>query len=210
MFGCNAYSHIPRDERDKLDPKTRGCWFLEYGETTKAYRLYDRSRRLVFHSRDVEFNEGTPTCPSDIVVTPGHDDPLSVIPDAVPGGGGGGGEGRRRREDDEEREDDKKREDDEDTNVEEEHAESPTTPARGMCEVVPRAPVRQSEWVRLRLEKRANDVVEQANCVLEDPQSLPEALALKSEMESLASNRLDAHRSAQGEEGSRQSVGVQD
>ena len=57
VFGCEAYAHIPKDERRKLDPKARKCVLLGYGEETKGYRLYDPEKRKVFHSRDVQFNE---------------------------------------------------------------------------------------------------------------------------------------------------------
>ena len=54
VFGCTAYSHIPKDERSKLDPKAR---LLGYSNTTKGYRLYDTKRDQVFYSRDVIFDE---------------------------------------------------------------------------------------------------------------------------------------------------------
>ena len=41
VFGCDAYAHIPKDERQKLDSKMRKCIFLGYGKETKGYRLYD-------------------------------------------------------------------------------------------------------------------------------------------------------------------------
>ncbi|KAL5494293.1 hypothetical protein EMCRGX_G015594 [Ephydatia muelleri] len=41
VFGCQAFVHIPKDERKKLDSKSRRCIFLGYGVTTKGYRLYD-------------------------------------------------------------------------------------------------------------------------------------------------------------------------
>ena len=57
VFGCDAYSHVPKDERQKLDSKARKCIFLGYGKKTKGYRLYDPSRNKVIFSRDVKFNE---------------------------------------------------------------------------------------------------------------------------------------------------------
>ncbi|XP_063049961.1 uncharacterized protein LOC134444635 [Engraulis encrasicolus] len=57
VFGCDAYAHIPKDERKKLDPKARKCILLGYGTETKGYRLYDTKQTKVFYSRDVVFNE---------------------------------------------------------------------------------------------------------------------------------------------------------
>ena len=57
VFGCEAFAHIPKDERHKLDAKARKCIFLGYGEETKGYRLYDTTRGRVFFSRDTRFNE---------------------------------------------------------------------------------------------------------------------------------------------------------
>ena len=41
VFGCNAYTHLPKDERRKLDSKAKKCTLLGYGQETKGYRLYD-------------------------------------------------------------------------------------------------------------------------------------------------------------------------
>ena len=57
VFGCKVFAHIPKDERDKLDPKARRCIFLGYGEQRKGYRLYDNQQRKVIYSRDVLFVE---------------------------------------------------------------------------------------------------------------------------------------------------------
>ena len=43
VFGCDAFVHIPRDERHKLDSKSKKCILLGYGEETKGYRLYDQA-----------------------------------------------------------------------------------------------------------------------------------------------------------------------
>ena len=57
VFGCLGLAHIPKDERNKFDSKTKRCIFLGYGAITKAYRLYDVDRKRVFYSRDVIFDE---------------------------------------------------------------------------------------------------------------------------------------------------------
>lgn len=31
VFGCKVFVHVPKDERSKLDAKTRQCIFLGYG-----------------------------------------------------------------------------------------------------------------------------------------------------------------------------------
>ena len=56
-FGCLAYSHVSKEERQKLDVKARECIMLGYGVNEKGYRLYDVEKRKVFHSRDVVFYE---------------------------------------------------------------------------------------------------------------------------------------------------------
>ena len=57
VFGCQSFAHVPKDERKKLDSKSRKCILLGYGATTKGYRLYDPLKKKVFYSRDVIFNE---------------------------------------------------------------------------------------------------------------------------------------------------------
>ena len=42
VFGCNAYMHIHKDSRTKLDPKSYRCIFLGYGDSGEmGYRLWD-------------------------------------------------------------------------------------------------------------------------------------------------------------------------
>ena len=59
VFGCAAYAHIAKDDRKKLDVKSRKCIFLGYGTETKGYRLYDLNHAKVLYSRDVIFNESS-------------------------------------------------------------------------------------------------------------------------------------------------------
>ena len=57
VFGCDAYPHIPKDERSKMDPKAKKSIFLGYGDGVKGYRLYNKEQQRIFYSRDVVFNE---------------------------------------------------------------------------------------------------------------------------------------------------------
>jgi hypothetical protein len=57
VFGCKAFVHIPKDERSKLDVKTRQCIFLGYGLDEFGYRLYDPVEKKLVRSRDVVFME---------------------------------------------------------------------------------------------------------------------------------------------------------
>ena len=59
IFGCCAYSHVPKPERCKLDLKARKCILLGYSEHQKGYRLYDLGHEKVFSNRDVVFNEAS-------------------------------------------------------------------------------------------------------------------------------------------------------
>ena len=57
VFGCKSFAHIPKDERSKLDSKSKNCIFLGYSNCVKGYRLFDISKNKIFFSRDVIFCE---------------------------------------------------------------------------------------------------------------------------------------------------------
>ena len=57
MFGSTVYIHVPRDERGKLDPKTKKCILHGYGNVQKGYRVYDHVTQKVSYSRNVKFDE---------------------------------------------------------------------------------------------------------------------------------------------------------
>lgn len=64
IFGCRAMVHIPNERRKKLDPKSSACILLGFSSESKAYRLYDQSKRKIVVSRDVIFIE----CPQTVQV----------------------------------------------------------------------------------------------------------------------------------------------
>lgn len=55
VFGCIAYSHIPKELRNKFDAKAEKCIMLGY--TNNGYRLWDIEKQKIKLSRDVIFNE---------------------------------------------------------------------------------------------------------------------------------------------------------
>ena len=57
LFTCLAYVDIAKDQRGKLDPKSRPCIFLGYGEDEFGYRLWNLFDKKVIRSRDIVFME---------------------------------------------------------------------------------------------------------------------------------------------------------
>ncbi|RDX82110.1 hypothetical protein CR513_37143, partial [Mucuna pruriens] len=57
IFGYKAFVHVPKDERSKLDMKTRQCIFIGYGHDEYGYRMYDPVEKKLVRSRDVQFME---------------------------------------------------------------------------------------------------------------------------------------------------------
>lgn len=55
IFGCAAYTHIPKELRTKLDPKGRKLYMVGY--TVNGYRLWDAEKRKVIVARDIVFDE---------------------------------------------------------------------------------------------------------------------------------------------------------
>ena len=57
VFGCHVYFHVPKEKRSKLDASGKKGTFVDYNETSKAYRVYVPSQREVEICLDVTFDE---------------------------------------------------------------------------------------------------------------------------------------------------------
>ena len=57
VFGCNAYFHVPKENRSKLDKKAEKCIFIGYKDGLKGYKLWNPETKKVVYSRDVVFRE---------------------------------------------------------------------------------------------------------------------------------------------------------
>ncbi|RDX67889.1 hypothetical protein CR513_53184, partial [Mucuna pruriens] len=53
----DAFVHVPKDERSKLDMKTRQCIFIGYSHDEYGYRMYDLIEKKLVKSRDVQYME---------------------------------------------------------------------------------------------------------------------------------------------------------
>eukprot|EP00253_Pinus_taeda_P023987 PITA_23987 len=57
VFGCDAYVHVPKEKRTKLDSKYEKCIFIGYKDGLKGYKLSNPVTRKVVYNRDVVFRE---------------------------------------------------------------------------------------------------------------------------------------------------------
>ena len=56
-FGCEAFFHIYKDDRTKLEAKSKKCTFIGYGIDDFGHRLWDYENHKIIRNRDVVFNE---------------------------------------------------------------------------------------------------------------------------------------------------------
>jgi hypothetical protein len=61
IFGCNAFIHVPKALRKKLDSKSHQRMFLGYSDESKAYRIWDKDSKRISITRNVLFHENTTT-----------------------------------------------------------------------------------------------------------------------------------------------------
>ena len=50
VFGCLAYMHVAKDQRSKLDSKSKPCIFMGYSEDEFDYKLWDLVNKKVVRS----------------------------------------------------------------------------------------------------------------------------------------------------------------
>ena len=55
VFGCEAFSHVPKEKCSKLDNKVVKCVFIGYVIGVKGYKLLDSVARKVLYRKNVIF-----------------------------------------------------------------------------------------------------------------------------------------------------------
>ena len=53
VFGCDAYVHVPKKNKSKLDNKSEKCIFIGYKYCMKGYKIWNPETKKVVYSRDV-------------------------------------------------------------------------------------------------------------------------------------------------------------
>jgi hypothetical protein len=56
-FGCEAFVHIYKENRTKLEGISKKCTFIGYNVNDFGYRLWDYENHKIIRIRDVIFNE---------------------------------------------------------------------------------------------------------------------------------------------------------
>ena len=57
LFGCLMYMRVAKDQRSKLQSKSKPCIFMGYSKDEFAYRLWDLVGKKVVWSHDIVFME---------------------------------------------------------------------------------------------------------------------------------------------------------
>lgn len=70
VFGCKAFAHVSKEQRQKLDDIVIPCILVGYGDEEFGYKLWDPEKRRIIRSRDVVFHEQETMSDSAIQETP--------------------------------------------------------------------------------------------------------------------------------------------
>ena len=57
VFGCDAFLHVSKEKRSKMDKKAVNCIFIGYKDGMKCYKIWDLASRKTMYRRDVVFRE---------------------------------------------------------------------------------------------------------------------------------------------------------
>jgi len=57
VFGCVAFIHLYKHQRNKLQPWASGCVFIAYATHQKGYRCYHPPTQKIFVMLDMVFHE---------------------------------------------------------------------------------------------------------------------------------------------------------
>jgi hypothetical protein len=50
VFGCEAYVHVPKENKSKLDKKDEKCIFIGYKDGMKGYKIWNPETKKVVYN----------------------------------------------------------------------------------------------------------------------------------------------------------------
>lgn len=59
VFGCVAFFYVPKQQRDKLEPRGKIGIMVGYARSRSGYRIYDIKNKKIIEERTVKFHENT-------------------------------------------------------------------------------------------------------------------------------------------------------
>jgi hypothetical protein len=57
VFSCDAYVHVPKENRSKLNNKDEKCVFIGYKYGVKGYKIWNPKTKKIVYIWDVVFRE---------------------------------------------------------------------------------------------------------------------------------------------------------
>jgi hypothetical protein len=76
FFSCDAYVHVPKEKRSKLDNKVEKCIFIDDKDSVKCYKIWNPIIRKIVYNHDMIFKE--------VKSTPKHEyEPREGEPDKI-------------------------------------------------------------------------------------------------------------------------------
>jgi hypothetical protein len=87
IWGCPAEARPYRPQEKKLDERTVSCYFIGYAESSRGYKFYDPTNRIIFETNTVKFFEDVMVQKGNtnqIVFEESQDSPMREAPTSVP------------------------------------------------------------------------------------------------------------------------------
>ena len=57
VFGCEAYVHVRKENKSKLEKKAKKCIYIGYTDGLKGYKIWNLETKKVVYSWDVVFRQ---------------------------------------------------------------------------------------------------------------------------------------------------------
>jgi hypothetical protein len=81
VFGCDAYVHVPKENKSKLNKKAEKCIFIGYKDRAKCYKIWNPDTKKIVYSRDVFFREVIDVSKQEFLPRPEEPEKVDLVLD---------------------------------------------------------------------------------------------------------------------------------